>query len=144
MVVHSEDGLDEISLAASTQVAELKEGEITQYTVSPEAFGIERQSLATLKAANAEDSLRLVKAALSGEGPASDMVALNAGAALYCAGVADSLKEGVLIAQDAQGSKLPLEKLRAFTLHQRFQRVSDRYEPTGNTHYFDANSCPQG
>ena len=112
MVVHSEDGLDEISLAASTQVAELKEGEITQYTVSPEAFGIERQSLATLKAANAEDSLRLVKAALSGEGPASDMVALNAGAALYCAGVADSLKEGVLIAQDAQGSKLPLEKLR--------------------------------
>ncbi|WP_404474013.1 anthranilate phosphoribosyltransferase [Vreelandella venusta] len=112
MVVHSEDGLDEISLAAPTLVAELKEGEITQYTITPESLGIERQSLATLKAASAEDSLRLVKAALSGEGAAADMVALNAGAALYCAGVADSLKEGVMVAQDAQASKLPLEKLR--------------------------------
>ncbi|MFN2410658.1 MAG: anthranilate phosphoribosyltransferase [Halomonas sp.] len=112
LVVHSEDGLDEISLAAPTQVAELKDGEITQYTINPEELGIERQSLATLKAASAEDSLRLVKAALSGEGAAADMVALNAGAALYCAGVADTLKEGVLLAQDAQASKLPLEKLK--------------------------------
>ncbi|MDQ7732796.1 anthranilate phosphoribosyltransferase [Halomonas sp. SpR1] len=112
MVVHSEDGLDEISLASPTLVAELKEGEITQYTITPEELGIERQSLATLKAASAEDSLRLVKAALSGEGAAADMVALNAGAALYCAGVADTLKEGVMVAQDAQASKLPLEKLK--------------------------------
>ena len=112
LVVHSDDGLDEISLAAPTLVAELKEGEITQYSITPESLGIERQSLATLKAASAEDSLRLVKAALSGEGAAADMVALNAGAALYCAGVADSLKEGVMVAQDAQASKLPLEKLK--------------------------------
>lgn len=112
LVVHSDDGLDEISLAAPTQVAELKEGEITQYTITPEELGMERQSLATLKAANAEDSLRLVKAALSGDGAAADMVALNAGAALYCAGVADSLKEGVMVAEDAQASKLPLEKLK--------------------------------
>lgn len=111
LVVHSEDGLDEISLAAPTRVAELKEGEVTEYTITPEEFGIERQSLATLKAASAEDSLRLVKAALKGEGAAADIVALNAGAALYCAGVADSLKEGVMVAQDAQASKLPLEKL---------------------------------
>lgn len=112
LVVHSEDGLDEISLAAPTQVAELKDGEITQYTIKPEDVGIERHSLATLKATSAEDSLRLVKAALSGEDAAADMVALNAGAALYCAGVADSLKEGVMLAQDAQASKLPLEKLK--------------------------------
>ncbi|WP_386078766.1 anthranilate phosphoribosyltransferase [Vreelandella sp. F11] len=112
MVVHSEDGLDEISLASPTLVAELKEGKISQYTITPEELGIERQSLATLKAATAEDSLRLVKAALSGEGAAADMVALNAGAALYCAGVADTLKEGVMVAQDAQASKLPLEKLK--------------------------------
>lgn len=112
MVVHSEEGLDEISLASPTLVAELKEGEITQYTITPEELGIERQSLATLKANSAEDSLRLVKAALSGEGAAADMVALNAGAALYCAGVADTLKEGVMVAQDAQASKLPLEKLK--------------------------------
>ncbi|MGY2462960.1 anthranilate phosphoribosyltransferase [Vreelandella sulfidaeris] len=112
MVVHSEEGLDEISLASPTLVAELKEGVITQYTITPEELGIERQSLATLKANSAEDSLRLVKAALSGEGAAADMVALNAGAALYCAGVADTLKEGVMVAQDAQASKLPLEKLK--------------------------------
>ena len=112
LVVCSEDGLDEISLAAPTRVAELKDGEITEYTITPEELGIERQSLATLKAASAEDSLRLVKAALSGEGAAADIVALNAGAALYCSGVADSLKEGVMVAQDAQASKLPLEKLR--------------------------------
>lgn len=112
LVVCSEDGLDEISLAAPTRVAELKDGEITEYTITPEELGVERQSLATLKAASAEDSLRLVKAALSGEGAAADIVALNAGAALYCSGVADSLKEGVMVAQDAQASKLPLEKLR--------------------------------
>ncbi|MFG6668034.1 anthranilate phosphoribosyltransferase [Halomonas sp. HNIBRBA4712] len=112
MVVHSEDGLDEISLAAPTKVAELKEGEITEYTVTPEALGIERQSLSALKAATAEESLRLVKAALVGDGPEADIVALNAGAALYCSGVADTLEEGVAVAQDAQASKLPLEKLR--------------------------------
>lgn len=112
MVVHSEDGLDEISLASPTLVAELKEGEITHYTITPEELGIERQSLATLKANSAEDSLRLVKAALGGEDAAADIVALNAGAALYCAGVADTLKEGVMVAQDAQASKLPLEKLK--------------------------------
>ncbi|RUR33983.1 anthranilate phosphoribosyltransferase [Vreelandella andesensis] len=112
LVVHSEDGLDEISLAAPTRVAELQNGEITEYTITPEELGIERQSLAPLKANSAEDSLRLVKAALSGEGAAADIVALNAGAALYCSGVADSLKEGVMVAQDAQASKLPLEKLR--------------------------------
>lgn len=112
MVVHSEDGLDEISLASPTLVAELKEGEITHYTITPEELGIERQSLATLKANSAEDSLRLVKASLAGEDAAADIVALNAGAALYCAGVADTLKEGVMVAQDAQASKLPLEKLK--------------------------------
>lgn len=112
MVVHSEDGLDEISLAAPTRVAELKDGAIEHYTIEPESLGIERQSLASLKANSAQESLQLVKAALAGEGAAADMVALNAGAALYCAGVADTLKEGVIVAQDAQASGLPLEKLR--------------------------------
>ena len=112
MVVHSEDGLDEISLAAPTLVAELKDGAIHHYTIEPETLGIERQSLASMKANSATESLQLVKAALAGEGAAADMVALNAGAALYCAGVADTLKEGVMVAQDAQASGLPLEKLR--------------------------------
>ncbi|WP_163559429.1 anthranilate phosphoribosyltransferase [Halomonas sp. NO4] len=112
MVVHAEDGLDEISLAAPTRVAELKDGTIHEYSVTPEEVGIARQELAPLKVVSAEDSLRLVREALVGEGEAADIVALNAGAALYCAGIADSFKEGVLMAQDAQASKLPLEKMK--------------------------------
>ncbi|GAB2710250.1 anthranilate phosphoribosyltransferase [Halomonas garicola] len=112
MVVHSDDGLDEISLAAPTQVAELKDGDITEYRITPEELGIERQSLESLKADGVEDSLRQVKAALSGEGAPADIVSLNAGAALYCAGVADTLKEGVRLARGAQRDRLPLEKMR--------------------------------
>jgi len=112
LVVHAEDGLDEISPASPTRIAELKDGEITTYTITPEDLGIETQSLAPLKVKTAEDSLRLVEQALVGEGPGADIVALNAGAALYAADVADSLKEGVLMAQDAQASKLPLEKMK--------------------------------
>ncbi|MDT8896431.1 anthranilate phosphoribosyltransferase [Halomonas sp. I1] len=112
LVVWAEDGLDEISLAAPTRVAELRDGEIREYTIAPEDFGIERQSLEVLKVQTAEDSLRLVEQSLVGDGPAADIVALNAGAALYAAEVSDTLKEGVAMAQDAQASKLPLEKLK--------------------------------
>lgn len=112
LVVHAEDGLDEISLAQPSRVAELKDGEISEYTITPESLGIERQSLDPLRVASAEESLRLVEKALVGEGPAADIVSLNAGAALYAADIADTLKEGVALAQDAQASKLPLEKLK--------------------------------
>ncbi|MBB3143536.1 anthranilate phosphoribosyltransferase [Halomonas organivorans] len=112
LVVCAEDGLDEISLAAPTRVAELKDGEITEYTIAPEDFGIARHDLDALKVKTAEDSLRLVEQALTGEGPAADIVALNAGAALYAADVADTLKEGVALAQDAQDSQLAREKLK--------------------------------
>jgi len=112
LVVHAEDGLDEISLAQPTLVAELREGEIHEYVITPDELGIKRQSLDPLRVASAEESLRLVEQALVGEGPAADIVSLNAGAALYAADVADSLKEGVALAQDAQASKLPLEKLK--------------------------------
>lgn len=115
LVVHAEDGLDEVSLAEPTRVAELKDGEIHEYMITPEELGIPRQSLDSLRVASAEDSLRLVEQALKGEGPAADIVSLNAGAALYAADVADSLKEGVALAQDAQASKLPLEKLKELT-----------------------------
>jgi anthranilate phosphoribosyltransferase len=112
MVVHAEDGLDEISLAAPTRVAELRDGQITEYRLSPEDVGINSQSLDPLRVQSAEDSLRLVQQSLTGEGAAADIVALNAGAALYCAGIADTLREGVEMAQDAQASKLPLEKMK--------------------------------
>lgn len=120
LVVHSEDGLDEISLAAPTQVAELKGGEISEYVITPEELGIQRRPLDSLKVVTAEDSLRLVKEALAGDGPAADIVALNAGAALYAAGIADNLKEGVALAQDAQDSGMALEKMRELA---NFSRV---------------------
>lgn len=112
MVVHAEDGLDEISLAAPTQVAELKDGEIREYRIAPEDFGIERHSLTPLRVKTAEDSLLLVHSALAGDGPAADIVALNAGAALYVSGIADTLAQGVVMAQDAQASGLPREKMK--------------------------------
>ena len=119
LVVHSADGLDEISVADETWVAELNNGEITEYTVKPEDFGISRGDLKDLKVADAKESLEMIKQALSeGNGPAADMVALNAGAALYAAGIADDLAEGIRMAQDAIGSGLARAKitdLSAFT-----------------------------
>jgi anthranilate phosphoribosyltransferase len=124
LVVHSSDGLDEISVAAETWVAELKDGNITEYSVMPEDFGVTRGNLNDLKVADAKESLDMINQALSNgdkskeAGSASDMVALNAGAALYAAGVADDLAEGVSLAQDAIGSGLAKAKitdLAAFT-----------------------------
>ena len=107
LVVHSEDGLDEISVASGTWVCELKNGTISEYSLSPEDFDIKRSSLSDLKVTNADESLAMVKKALSPDGgAASDMVALNAGAALYAAGVAVTIKDGVAMAQDAIGSGL--------------------------------------
>ncbi len=116
LVVHSADGLDEISIAAATWVAELKDGSITEYSVAPEDFGLSRGNLNDLKVADAQESLAMIKRALSNDAgsasnSASDMVALNAGAALYAAGVAGDLAEGVGLAQDAIGSGLAKAKM---------------------------------
>jgi len=120
LVVHSADGLDEISIAEKSYVAELKDGEIREYTVSPEEFGIERTSLEALTAADAEASLAVIKQAFkTGDGPAADIIALNAGAALYASNIADTLKEGVLMAQDAIGSGLAREKMSELASHTR-------------------------
>jgi anthranilate phosphoribosyltransferase len=121
MVVHSQDGLDEISLAAPTFVAELKDNEVREYSIQPEDFNIETQSIAPLQAENVEESLELVHSALEGKGvvnPARDIVALNAGAAIYVAGIADNLAEGVAIAEDVIGgglARVKLTELAAFT-----------------------------
>jgi anthranilate phosphoribosyltransferase len=96
MVVHAEDGLDEISIAAPTSVAELKDGQISEYSIQPEDFGLQRASLDTLRVADAEASLDMIRSVLAGQaGPAKDIVCLNAGAAIYVAGLADSLAAGV-------------------------------------------------
>lgn len=116
MVVHSEDGLDELSIAVPTNVSELKNGLVTNYTITPEQFGFERASMEPLKVKNPEESLSLVYSALSGKNKrASDIVALNAGAAIYVSGTAGSLGDGVEMARDAIGSGLALEKMKDFT-----------------------------
>jgi len=113
MVVHSEDNLDEISIASKTKVVELREGKISEYVISPEEFGLEFQSLDELKVNSPEESLSLAKKALKGEhSAASSMVALNAGAALYVSEVENSLAEGVEKAMEGIKKKKGLDKLQ--------------------------------
>jgi anthranilate phosphoribosyltransferase len=96
LVVHADDGLDEISIAAETRVAELKDGTVNTYTVSPEQFGLQRANLSTLKVDSVEASLAIIKSVLNNEpGPALDIVALNAGAAIYASDLAATLSAGV-------------------------------------------------
>ncbi|MGI1680190.1 MAG: anthranilate phosphoribosyltransferase [Cellvibrionaceae bacterium] len=116
LVVHSDDHLDEFSIAASTHVAELKNGEVIEYSVSPEDCDLVSQDLSGLTVSSAEESLVLIKGALGNksneiQAKASDMIALNAGAAIYVSGVAESLQDGVAMAQDAIGSGLAMGKL---------------------------------
>jgi anthranilate phosphoribosyltransferase len=112
MVVHAADGMDEISINAETFVAEATPDTIKEYSITPEQFGLQRAPLSALEVSSVDDSLAIVKAVLGKEpGPAADIVALNAGAAIYVAGIADSLQEGVALAQDAIGSGLALAKL---------------------------------
>lgn len=102
MVVHSEDGMDEISLSATTHVAELKNGEVSCYKITPEDFGMTRAPIESLKVDSVEESLATIRAVLSGEsGPAHDIVCLNAGAAIYVSGIAESLEAGIKAAGDA-------------------------------------------
>lgn len=123
MVVHAKDGLDEISLASETHVAELNNGKVTEYLIKPEDFGVQSKSLIGLSVANSAESLGLIKDALGNRRgqyaeKAADMITLNAGAAIYVSGVADTLEEGVELARDAIGSSLAGEKIRelaAFT-----------------------------
>ena len=113
LVVNSEDGLDEISTAAPTHVAELKNGEIREYIIQPEDFGITRQPLDSMKVDNATESLALIEKALSDEGgAASDILALNGGAAIYAANICSTLEQGVEMAQDLLASGQAREKLK--------------------------------
>ena len=112
LVVCSEDGLDEISIASDTHVSELRDGSIRDYVITPEQFGVARQSLASLVVGDAEESCQMIRSALNGEpGPASDMVALNAGATIYSADLADSMETGVERAKAILSSKAGAAKL---------------------------------
>ena len=96
MVVHSADGLDELSIADKTYVAELKEGVVTTYTIHPEELGFVLGDLNDIKADDAKDSLNIINNAFSGkEGAARDIISLNAGAAIYVCGLTNSLMSGI-------------------------------------------------
>jgi anthranilate phosphoribosyltransferase len=116
LVVHSSDGLDEISLASATLVAECRDGRVSEYEIGPGDFGMEPEPLDGLEVADAAASLELIRNALSGAGDeraskASRMIALNAGAALYVAGLAASIAEGVASAGDILASGAAWEKV---------------------------------
>ncbi len=112
MVVHSNDGLDEISIADSTYVAELKNGTVETYSISPSDFDMQQANLDSICVDDADASLKLIQEALDGqEGPAKDIIALNAGAAIYVSGLANSLKDGVKKAQEVLNSGAAHQKL---------------------------------
>jgi anthranilate phosphoribosyltransferase len=117
LVVHSEDGLDEISLAAPTFVAELKDGDIREYTITPESLGLKTHPLDSLRIDDATQSLALVKTALTdNHSAAADIVALNAGAAIYAANLCSTLQQGVDMARDILGTGIAWEKLQEFAV----------------------------
>ena len=117
LVVHSEDGLDEISLAAPTFVAELKDGDIREYTITPESLGLKTHPLDSLRIDDATQSLVLVKTALTDNySAAADIVALNAGAAIYAANLCSTLQQGVDMARDILGTGIAWEKLQEFAV----------------------------
>ncbi len=122
LVVHSRDGLDEISIGDKTEVAELKAGQIRRYSIQPEDYGVRRNSIASIKAEDSDDSLRIIRSVLEDHaGPARDIVILNAGAAIYVAGLADSLKQGVQKADAAIASGEARNRLdRLVVLSQSF------------------------
>ena len=116
MVVHSLDGLDEISIASETFIAELRDGQIYEYTVKPEDFAIDSQSLIGLDVVDSADSLALLRDALGEKSgryshKAASMIALNAGAAIYVSGLVDSFSKGVCMAQEIIASGKALAKM---------------------------------
>lgn len=119
MIVHAGDGLDEISIAAPTQVTELRSGEISSYRIEPGDFGLQQRSLDGLAISGAPASAELIRAALRGAdgeaaGKAADMLALNGGATIYVSGVTATLAQGVTLAEDVLASGQAAEKLSAF------------------------------
>ena len=128
MVVHSQDGLDEISIAASTHVAEFNSGVLSQYEISPKDFFSEESSLSGLVVGDAVESLEVISDAFGArEGndakAAVRMISLNAGAALYVAGLAENIKQGFLEAQNAISSGLALAKMVELIEHTQGQPV---------------------
>jgi anthranilate phosphoribosyltransferase len=123
MVVHGMNGMDEISLSGETAVGELKNGEVREYVVHPSDFGLPVYDSRVLKVANKDESVQCIRRVLANEdGPLRDIVLLNAGAALYCAGVAATVAEGVKRAREAVASSAAAARLSQFVA------VSNRFK----------------
>ena len=116
MVVYGQDSLDEISMCASTSVCEIRDGKFTSYEITPEQFGYERCEKGALTGGTPVENAEITKAILKGEekGPKRQAVCLNAGAALYIAGKAASIEEGVKLAESLIDSGAALKKLEEF------------------------------
>ena len=123
LLVHSDDGLDELSVACGNDVVELRDGAIRQFRLAPQDVGLPQSPIALLQANSAQESLARVYDALAGEGAAADMVAFNAGAAIYAAGICGTLKQGVHMANDAIAAGLARERLDEFVRVTRAMRI---------------------
>ncbi|MBA4152093.1 MAG: anthranilate phosphoribosyltransferase, partial [Acinetobacter sp.] len=124
LVVCAKDGLDEVSLATATHVAELKNGEVREFVITPEELGVTSQSLVGLSVSDSAESLALIKNALGKRATnesvkAADIIKLNAGAAIYVAGITQTWKQGVALADDLMCSGQALEKLNDLRLFTR-------------------------
>ncbi len=120
LVVHAQDGLDEISTAAPTDVAELQHGEVKTYSLTPEQFGMQRASLSSLAITNAQSSLEIIRQVLHNQpGPARDIVVLNAGAAIYAADLVATLEQGVERAQQVLADGSALAKFEALIAYSK-------------------------
>lgn len=117
LVVHGADGMDEISFAGDTYVAELKGGQVSEYVLNPQQFGMKLHNAESIRVQNAEESKAMILSVLAGQaGPARDIVLLNAGAAIYVAGLVSSVQEGIDAAVrviDGQLAKSKLDQLAA-------------------------------
>jgi anthranilate phosphoribosyltransferase len=115
VVVYGKDGMDEVSLGAATMVGELKDGEVTEYEIHPEDFGLHMKSHRGLKVSGAAESKEMILEALSGvDGTPREIVVFNAGAALYAANLATSIAEGIARARESIASGAAKKKLDAF------------------------------
>jgi anthranilate phosphoribosyltransferase len=112
MVVHSDDGLDEISVSAPTTVAEVRDGRVRRYVVTPEDLGLRRYPGDLIGGGDAQTNAAIIESILAGEaGAGSDVVAANAGAALYVAGIAPTIRDGVTLAQESIRGGAAMRKL---------------------------------
>ena len=125
LVVHADDGLDEISIASATTIAELKDGAVSTYSITPEQFGFKRASLTDLAVDGAASSLLMVKSVLDNkDGAAKDIVQLNAGAAIYAANITETLAAGIAKAGQVIASGAAKAKFDALIAYSTLNRLT--------------------